>query len=44
MFQVNDNFQKLPGSYLFSNDCKKSQCIPAGKSGQEPDPSWVSVM
>ena len=23
MFQVNDNFQKLPGSYLFSNIAKK---------------------
>ena len=24
MFQVNDNFQKLPGSYLFSTIAKKS--------------------
>ena len=23
MFQVNDNFQKLPGSYLFSDIAKK---------------------
>ena len=28
MFQVNDNFQKLPGSYLFSTIAKKVSAYP----------------
>ena len=30
MFKVNDNYLKLPGSYLFSTIAKKSQCIYSG--------------
>ena len=34
MFHVNENYQKLPGSYLFSTIAKK-----VSKSGQEHYPS-----
>ena len=40
MFKVNDNYQKLPGSYLFSTIAKKGKCIPGCKSGENTDPSW----
>ena len=31
MFKINDNYLKLPGSYLFSTIAKKSKCIFRGK-------------
>lgn len=39
MFHVNENYQKLPGSYLFSTIAKKVNSISGGKSGQEHYPS-----
>ncbi len=33
MYQINENYQKLPGSYLFSTIAKKVKCIYPGKSG-----------
>ena len=33
MFRVNENYLKLPGSYLFSTIAKKSGCIPERKPG-----------
>ena len=35
MFQVNDNFQKLPGSYLFSNIAKKVAAYQQANSDKE---------
>ena len=39
MFHVNENYQKLPGSYLFSTIAKKVNAYQDGKSGQEHYPS-----
>ena len=33
MFKVNDNYQKLPGSYLFSTIAKKVSAYQPGKPG-----------
>ena len=42
MFKINDNYQKLPGSYLFSTIAKKvglgSHC--SSKPGETDHPSW----
>ena len=35
MFKINDNYLKLPGSYLFFHHCKKLQLNIKGKSGCE---------
>ena len=35
MFKINDNYLKLPGSYLFSTIAKKSCSLHRGKSGRE---------
>ena len=40
MFKVNDNYQKLPGSYLFSTIAKKVSAFQGCKSGENIDPSW----
>ena len=37
MFQVNDNFQKLPGSYLFSTIAKKVSAY----QQENPDKSLI---
>ena len=34
MFKINENYLKLPGSYLFSTIAKKGSRIYRGKSGQ----------
>lgn len=33
MFKINENYLKLPGSYLFSNIAKKVNAFSEGKSG-----------
>ena len=33
MFKVNEDYLKLPGSYLFSTIAEKSGGIPGGKPG-----------
>lgn len=35
MFKINENYLKLPGSYLFSTIGKKSRSIYGSKSGQK---------
>lgn len=40
MFKINDNYQKLPGSYLFSTIAKKVNAYSAGKPGETDHPSW----
>ncbi len=35
MFKVNENYLKLPGSYLFSTIAKKVAAYSGGQSGQE---------
>ena len=39
MFQVNDNFQKLPGSYLFSTIAKKVSAY----QQENPDKSLIRL-
>ena len=40
MFKVNEDYLKLPGSYLFSTIGKKVACLSGSKSRQEHHPSW----
>lgn len=40
MFKINDNYLKLPGSYLFSTIAKRMCSLHRGKSGRENHPSW----
>ena len=39
MFKINDNYQKLPGSYLFSTIAKKVNAF-CSKPGETYHPSW----
>ena len=40
MFKINDNYQKLPGSYLFSTIAKKVNAYSESKPGETDHPSW----
>ena len=40
MFKINDNYQKLPGSYLFSTIAKKVNAVFCSKPGETDHPSW----
>lgn len=40
MFKINDNYQKLPGSYLFSTIAKKVNAYSIKKPGETDHPSW----
>ena len=40
MFKVNEDYLKLPGSYLFSTIGKKVRAYQEAESGQEHYPSW----
>ena len=39
MYQINENYQKLPGSYLFSTIAKKVKAF----SGKNPDANIISL-
>ena len=40
MFKINENYLKLPGSYLFSDIGKKLPALYRGASGERNYPSW----
>ena len=44
MYSVNENYLKLPGSYLFSNIAKKSCGVLSSESGCTDHPFGESVM
>ena len=43
MFKINENYQKLPGSYLFSAIAKKVSAYTAANPGKEII-TWESAM
>lgn len=43
MYKINDNYQKLPGSYLFSTIAKKVNAYSEANPGQKDYPPWASV-
>lgn len=40
MFKINDNYLKLPGSYLFSTIAKKVAAYTEANPDAENHPSW----
>lgn len=41
MYKINDNYQKLPGSYLFSTIAKKVNAYSRSKSRTKSYPPWL---
>ena len=44
MFKVNEDYLKLPGSYLFSTIGKKVAAFQQANPDKSDHPSWESVM